>query len=154
MSRSGLAVAYGFKNITYLGPIVGSVTVASDSSKVNVTYTNEASPSIELRNPNGFEVRFFVSINTYIYIIVYFIKVCCAGKDVCSTNDAIWVSAPASRIEGTSLSVSLTVPSSCVSKPLNGLRYLWHETPCLFKQAAVYNSVDSDLPAAPYIQYF
>ena len=73
---------------------------------------------------------------------------------MCSTNDAIWVAALASRIEGTSLSVSLTVPSSCVSKPLNGLRYLWHETPCLFKQAAVYNSVDSDLPAPPYIQYF
>jgi len=57
LSRSGLAVAYGYKNITYLGPIIGSVTVASDSSKVNVTYTSEASPTIELRNSNGFEVN-------------------------------------------------------------------------------------------------
>jgi len=49
-------VAYGYKNITYLGPIVADVSVASDSSKVNVTYSSVASSSIELRNPAGFEV--------------------------------------------------------------------------------------------------
>ena len=58
MSRSGLAVAYGFKNITYLGPIIANIAVTADSRMVNVTYTNEASPGIELRNPNGFEVYF------------------------------------------------------------------------------------------------
>jgi hypothetical protein len=58
LSRSGLAVAYGYNNITYLGPIIGDISIASDSSKVNVTYSNVASPSIELRNPNGFEVYF------------------------------------------------------------------------------------------------
>jgi sialate O-acetylesterase len=73
---------------------------------------------------------------------------------VCNTTDSAWVPVPASRIEGASLTISLTVPSECVSKPLNGLRYLWKETPCLFKQAAVYNSEDSDLPAGPYIHYF
>ena len=56
LSRSGLAVAYGFQNTTYLGPIIGNINVAADSRKINVTYTNEASPDIELRNPNGFEV--------------------------------------------------------------------------------------------------
>ena len=83
-----------------------------------------------------------------------FIKVCCAGSQVCSTNDGSWVATPASRIEGSSLTISLSVPSSCASKPINGLRYLWRETPCPFKEAAVYNSVDSDLPAPPYIHYF
>ncbi len=58
LSRSGLAVAYGYNNITYLGPMIGDISIASDSSKVNVTYSNVASPSIELRNPNGFEVYF------------------------------------------------------------------------------------------------
>jgi hypothetical protein len=58
LSRSGLAVAYGYNNITYLGPIIGDISIASDSSKVNVTYSNVASSSIELRNPNGFEVYF------------------------------------------------------------------------------------------------
>ncbi len=60
LSRSGLAVAYGYNNITYLGPIIGDISIASDSSKVNITYSNVASPSIELRNPNGFEVYFFL----------------------------------------------------------------------------------------------
>jgi hypothetical protein len=58
LSRSGLAVAYGYKNVTYLGPIIADLSVASDSSKVNVTYSNVASPSIELRSPDGFEVSF------------------------------------------------------------------------------------------------
>jgi predicted permease len=58
LSRSGLAVAYGFKNITYLGPIIADISVASDSSKINVTYSNVASSTIELRSPDGFEVRF------------------------------------------------------------------------------------------------
>ncbi len=53
-------MAYGYQNITYLGPIIADISVASDSSKVKVTYSNVASPSIELRNPNGFEVGFFL----------------------------------------------------------------------------------------------
>ncbi len=57
LSRSGLAVAYGYKNINYQGPIIADISIASDSSKVNITYSNAVSPSIELRNPNGFEVR-------------------------------------------------------------------------------------------------
>jgi len=84
----------------------------------------------------------------------FLIKICCAGIKVCNTSDTTWVPTPASRIEGASLTISLAVPSSCVSKSINGLRYLWRETPCLFKQAAVYNSEDSDLPAPPYIHYF
>jgi hypothetical protein len=63
LSRAGLAVAYGFQNITYLGPIVADISVASDSSKVNVTYSNVASSSIELRNSNGFEVCVFILSN-------------------------------------------------------------------------------------------
>jgi sialate O-acetylesterase len=56
LSQSGLAVAYGFKNVTYQGPIIARISVSSDSSRVNVTYSNEVSKSIELRNPAGFEV--------------------------------------------------------------------------------------------------
>lgn len=59
LSRSGLAVAYGFQNITYQGPLIDSVTVAPDSSKVTVTYSNASSSSVELRNSNGFEVKSF-----------------------------------------------------------------------------------------------
>jgi hypothetical protein len=80
--------------------------------------------------------------------------VCCLGEQVCSSDDTAWVATPASRIEGASLTISLAVPNTCASKPINGLRYLWEETPCLFKEGAVYNSEDSDLPAPPYIHYF
>jgi len=80
--------------------------------------------------------------------------VCCLGQQVCSSDDTAWVATPASRIEGASLTISLAVPNTCASKPINGLRYLWEETPCLFKEGAVYNSEDSDLPAPPYIHYF
>jgi sialate O-acetylesterase len=84
----------------------------------------------------------------------FLVKVCCAGKQICSSNDTAWVAATASKIPDAPLTISLTVNSLCVSKPIDGLRYLWRETPCLFKQAAVYNSEDSNLPAPPYIHYF
>jgi sialate O-acetylesterase len=69
-------------------------------------------------------------------------------------NDTAWVATPANRVHGTALTISLTVPNSCSKKPINALRYLWRETPCLFKEAAIYNSEDSNLPAPPYIHYF
>jgi sialate O-acetylesterase len=97
----------------------------------------------------------YLSFSLLNHVYKYFlVKVCCAGNDVCSSNDTAWQATSASRIEGAALTISLAVPSQCVSKPINGLRYLWKQTPCLFKQAAVYNSEDSDLPAAPYIHYF
>ena len=135
LSRSGLAVAYEQTNIPYLGPIIDHISLATDSHQINVTYSNVASPSIELRNSNGFEV-------------------CCLGKEICTPNGTNWVATPAARIEGEPLTVALTVPPSCVGKVINGLRYLWRETPCLFKQAAVYSTLDSNLPAPPYIRFF
>jgi sialate O-acetylesterase len=135
LSRSGLAVAYGQTNIPYLGPIIYDISIATDSHQINITYSNVASPSVELRNPNGFEV-------------------CCLGKEICTPNGTNWVATPASSIKDEPLTIGLTVPSSCVGKLINGLRYLWRETPCLFKQAAIYSTLDSNLPAPPYIKFF
>ena len=53
LSRSGLAVAYG-QQVEFHGPIVQNITYTNGSSTVNITYA--AVTSIELRNPNGFEV--------------------------------------------------------------------------------------------------
>ncbi len=53
LSRSGLAVAYG-KQVEFQGPIVQTVAYSTGSQTVNITYT--AVSSIDLRNPNGFEV--------------------------------------------------------------------------------------------------
>ena len=69
-------------------------------------------------------------------------------------NDQAWVATPASHSEASAMTLTLTVPSACVSKPIKAIRYLWRTTPCLFKDAAVYSSDDSDLPAPPYIHFF
>jgi hypothetical protein len=75
LSRSGLAVAYGYTNISYQGPIIDTISIASDSSKVNVTYSATVSSGIELRNPNGFEVgvyRFsFITDFSYVFVCRY-----------------------------------------------------------------------------------
>ena len=52
------------------------------------------------------------------------------------------------------LTIVLTVSSSCVNQHLYGLRYLWHETPCLFKQASLYSGTDPNLPSPSYIKVF
>jgi hypothetical protein len=52
------------------------------------------------------------------------------------------------------LTITLTLPSSCVSKTIYGIRYLWRETACEFKQAAIYSSTDSNLPSPPYMKVF
>ncbi len=41
-----------------------------------------------------------------------------------------------------------------VGNPAYGIRYLWLETPCLFKRAAIYSSTDSNLPSPPYYKVF
>ncbi len=53
LSRAGLAVAYG-QQVEFQGPIVENVVYLTGYSTVNITY--RAVSSIELRNPNGFEV--------------------------------------------------------------------------------------------------
>ncbi len=51
-------VAYG-KQVEFLGPVVQNVAYSTGSQTLNITYT--AVESIELCNPNGFEVyTFFV----------------------------------------------------------------------------------------------
>ncbi|CAF4384016.1 unnamed protein product [Rotaria socialis] len=128
LSRSGLAVAYG-QQIEFQGPIVQNVAYSSGSQTINITYT--AVSNIELRNPNGFEV-------------------CCQGSH-CS-NDTLWV--PSTVLSKIGLTITLTLDSSCVGKQLYGLRYLWRETPCPFKQAAIYSNTDANLPSPPYIKLF
>jgi hypothetical protein len=61
LSRSGLAVAYN-QNVEFQGPIVSNVSYLYGDQTINVTFT--AVTSMELRNPNGFQVYFLIySIN-------------------------------------------------------------------------------------------
>ncbi len=56
LSRAGLAVAYG-QQVEFQGPIVQDVVYSTGDQTVSITYTSVS--SIELRNPNGFEVYNF-----------------------------------------------------------------------------------------------
>jgi sialate O-acetylesterase len=129
LSRAGLAVAYG-QQVEFQGPIVQNVAYTSGAASVEITYTGVS--SIELRSPDGFEV-------------------CCGDASQCPDGSPWTLTNVASK---SGLIVSVTVPSACVGKQLYGLRYLWRETPCPFKQAAVYSGTDANLPSPPYIKIF
>ncbi|CAF3920018.1 unnamed protein product, partial [Adineta steineri] len=133
LSRSGLAIAYGQTHVSYQGPIVREFGRDSDD-RMNVTYWSTISSSIELRNPNGFEI-------------------CCQVKQLCMSNETVWLAAPANYNPKSPITVKLSIPIICQTKNVHGIRYLWRETPCLFKQAAVYSTADSNLPAPPFIQF-
>jgi sialate O-acetylesterase len=128
LSRSGLKVAYG-QDLEFQGPIVKNVAYSAGGQTVEITYT--AVSNIELRSPHGFEV-------------------CCQGNQC--LNDTLWVPSPVSS--KSDLTITIAVNSSCVGQNLYGLRYLWRETPCPFKQAAIYSATDSNLPAPPYRKLF
>jgi sialate O-acetylesterase len=131
LSRSGLAIAYG-KQVEFQGPIVENVVYSNGSSTVNISYT--AVSNIELRNPIGFEV-------------------CCRGNQCANDfGENVWV--PSTISNKNALTITLTISSSCVGQQLYGVRYLWRETPCLFKQAAIYSGTDSNLPSPPYKKLF
>ncbi|CAF0737628.1 unnamed protein product [Adineta ricciae] len=127
LSRAGLSVAYN-QQVEYQGPIVSSVVYTSGSKTVNITYTGVQ--NIELRNPNGFEV-------------------CCQGSS-CAQDG--WEAASIASKDG--LTIVVTVSPTCVGKQLYGIRYLWHETPCPFKEAALYSYTDPNLPSPPYMKMF
>ncbi len=82
--------------------------------------------------------------------VCIFSKVCCQAA--ACVNDNQWVAAPASVKSG--LTITLTIPSSCVARTIYGVRYLWRETPCPFKGAAIYSATDSNLPSPPYYKLF
>jgi sialate O-acetylesterase len=77
-------------------------------------------------------------------------QVCCEG--IKCLNESIWVPSTISSKNG--LTITIAVNSSCVGQQLYGLRYLWRETPCPFKQAALYSSTDPNLPSSPYLKIF
>ncbi len=131
LSRSGLAIAYG-QQVEFQGPIVKNVTYSNESQTIEIIYT--AVSNIELRNGNGFEV-------------------CCEQSKCLNVVAAVaWI--PLTISNKTDLTITLPVPSACIGKELYGIRYLWRETPCPFKQAAIYSSTDGNLPAGPYIKVF
>jgi hypothetical protein len=64
----------------------------------------------------------------------------------------LWV--PSTIASKNDLTIVIAVANSCIGQQVYGIRYLWHETPCPFKQAAIYSYTDSNLPSPPYIKIF
>ncbi|XP_078609152.1 sialate O-acetylesterase-like isoform X3 [Branchiostoma floridae x Branchiostoma japonicum] len=134
LSLAARAVAYGDKNIRFQGPFPSSLELGTNT--IIVKYGEEAG-HIEVRSTGGFEV-------------------CCSSvKNTCDAATATWVEAPmvpAIRPNGTD---SVTVSTDNCHKIVTALRYAWRETPCSFKQCAVYGmgSMQVPLPAPPFIMY-
>ena len=81
--------------------------------------------------------------------MLYF-QVCCQGSK-CS-DDTLWFPSIVSSKSG--LTITISVNSSCIGQQLYGLRYLWRETPCPFKEASIYSGTDPNLPTPPYYKLF
>jgi hypothetical protein len=139
-------VAYG-QQVEFQGPIVQNVAYTNGSETVNITYT--AVSDLDLRNSDYFEVYSF-SAFCYLNNLMSYFQVCCHGKQC--LDDYIWI--PSTITNKNGLTITITINSTCIGKPLYGIRYLWHETPCLFKQAAIYSATDPNLPSPPYLKVF
>ncbi|CAF1438660.1 unnamed protein product [Adineta ricciae] len=129
LSRAGLAVAYN-RSIEFQGPIVSNANVSSDRERIYVTYTTVT--DMIFQSLDGFEI-------------------CCQGV-TCETNDDVWI--PSSISDKSDLTLIIRIRNACTGKPIYGLRYLWHETPCPYKQAAIYSFTDPNLPSPPYMKIF
>lgn len=90
----------------------------------------------------------------YLFVVFEYVfdlfQVCCVGRQC--LNDYTWV--PSTISNKKDLTLTITLNSTCVGQQLYGIRYLWHETPCLFKQAALYSGTDANLPSPPYLKAF
>ncbi|CAF3716878.1 unnamed protein product [Rotaria sp. Silwood1] len=79
---------------------------------------------------------------------------CCQEKQICMLNKTAWLDVSANYDPISPITVKLTIPMECRSQSIHGVRYLWRETPCQFKEVAVYSTADSNLPAPPFIYFF
>ena len=110
--------------------MISNISIEIVDKNNNITYDNVK--SIEIRNQIGFEA-------------------CCLGAR-CLNDSETWVPAPITSKNN--VTITITVAFGCAGQVINGIRYLWRETPCPFKQAAIYSGTDGNLPSPPFIQYF
>ncbi|XP_070189718.1 sialate O-acetylesterase-like isoform X2 [Littorina saxatilis] len=127
---SGLRVAYNKGSEPTQGP--RPVSVVQQGDTVAVTYSaSNSGDNIRVKSRNGFEF-------------------CCSwnGKAECTPKNSWWLPAPIISTDPTTLSLDGSVCGA--DQFIVGLRYAWHESPCVFKHCAVY-STSNDLPAPPFI---
>ncbi|XP_050394697.1 sialate O-acetylesterase isoform X1 [Patella vulgata] len=130
LTLSGLAVAYG-KVEKFQGPYPSDVKFSQGNKQLTITY-DMGLTNIEVRSAKGFEF-------------------CCSSsqdKTVCdqpSLNS--WF--PVTTLASTPTTLILDVPASCTNQHILLIRYAWRESPCPYKQCAVY-SVVNELPGPPF----
>ncbi|XP_067675204.1 sialate O-acetylesterase-like [Haliotis asinina] len=133
LCTAALAVAYNQTQYSTLsGPFPTSFTVLGEAGTVEITYDK----ALEIRSKSGFEVT------------------CSQGYSSSAPDDSsLWFPLPISSHDSTS--VTLNTRYLCVRSRdmvVSAIRYAWRESPCPFKQCAVYNN-ESGYPAPPFIRY-
>ncbi|GFR98150.1 sialate O-acetylesterase [Elysia marginata] len=123
LSLSGLHVAYD-KDLVSQGPFPDKIIMSGD--RINITYGNV--PKVEVRDWSGFELL-------------------CAAS---SSSDQVWL--PTSLISNYANTVSVYLNVCLKDQKVAGIRYAWRESPCGFKQCAVYETVNG-LPGPQFIAY-
>ncbi|XP_071113719.1 sialate O-acetylesterase-like [Haliotis cracherodii] len=133
LCTAGLAVAYNQTHYSTLnGPYPSHFTILAQEETVQITYDKV----LEIRSKSGFEVT-------------------CVKSDSSSRPDdnSVWFPMPITSHDNTS--VTLNYSQLCLRSRhmvVSAIRYAWRESPCPFKQCAVYNK-DSGYPGPPFIRH-
>ncbi|XP_060070512.1 sialate O-acetylesterase-like [Ylistrum balloti] len=134
LALSALGVAYHKTELNYQGPYPSSFTNAQHS--LNIEYDNGQSPIM-------------LTINATRTVGGAEFEVCCLDHQ-CPLTYQHWKSVPIVS-HGVS-SVTLNTNTCGIAK-VAAVRYAWRESPCAFKQCAVYGR-ENDLPAPPFYHSF
>ncbi|OWF44707.1 sialate O-acetylesterase-like [Mizuhopecten yessoensis] len=128
LALSALGVAYHQSGLEFQGPFPSDYRLTGHS--LNIEYDQGRVPIMVNANVSNFEV-------------------CCSAAH-CNQNTGNWKPAP--MISHNVASVTLNT-SQCGHVTVAAVRYAWRESPCVFKQCAVYGR-DTDLPAPPFYHSF
>ncbi|XP_033739356.1 sialate O-acetylesterase-like [Pecten maximus] len=130
LALAALGVAYHQPGLDYEGPYPSAYHVTGHS--LNIEYDHGRSPITLTANATrtGVGAEF---------------EVCCLARQ-CAATHRYWKSVPIVSHGVSSVTLDTT---KCGNVSVSAVRYAWRESPCEFKQCAVYGR-DNDLPAPPF----
>ncbi|XP_060070506.1 sialate O-acetylesterase-like [Ylistrum balloti] len=125
---SALGVAYHQSGLDYEGPYPSDYHLSSHT--LNIEYDQGRTPIRVDALSSNFEV-------------------CCAAR-ICDKNFDNWKAATIEAYDISSVTLNTT---QCDQMTVSAVRYAWQESPCAFKQCAVYGR-ETDLPGPPFFHSF
>ncbi|XP_021365144.1 sialate O-acetylesterase-like [Mizuhopecten yessoensis] len=128
LALSALAVAYHKSGLEYQGPYLSDYQLTGHS--LNIEYDQGRTPIRVNANTTNFEV--------------------CCSEALCDKNNGNWKPAPMTSQDVSSVTLNTI---KCGHVTVAAVRYAWRESPCPFKQCAVYGR-DTDLPGPPFYHSF